>query len=142
MMKRLLIIITTGLLAWGCTTVNQPITITDKNVIQPNGEKEDEYELQVLDPGFNTWFETTWSPAKDRSKQYYDTWNDRYVDAWNYKASSARYSYFFTEPINYDYNTDYGMNVDRKLFYYFQYVENELKIPILDGGGPKAVAGG
>ncbi|MBR9997550.1 MAG: hypothetical protein KFF73_01200 [Cyclobacteriaceae bacterium] len=116
---------------WGCSSVQPPIQITDSNVITPEEDKT-EYEIEILDPGFNTWFMTQWNLAKDRSYQFYDTWNDRYVQAWNYKATSSQYGRFFTSTINYDTNEDYGMEVSRELFYYFQYVENKLNIPILN----------
>ncbi len=86
----------------------------------------------MLDPGFDTWFATNWSPSQDHLEQYYDSWNDQYVSAWNYKATHAGYSDFFDAPINYDPNIDYGLAVSRKLYYYFRYVEIVDKIQILD----------
>jgi hypothetical protein len=130
-MHRVWVIFIASLFFWGCTSVQPPIVITDGNVIPPEEDKT-EYEIEVLDPGFNTWFLTQWNPAKDRSYAYYDTWNDRYVQAWNYKATSSRYARFFTTTIDYDIKEDYGMEVNRTLFYYFKYVENVLNIPILN----------
>jgi hypothetical protein len=130
-MKKSWIVLSVFWLFWACSSVQPPIQITDENLIAP-GEDETEYELEVLDPGFNTWYLTQWSPAEDRSYQYYDTWNDRYVQAWNFKATSPRYGRFFTSTIDYDITEDYGMEVSRKLFYYFKYVEKELNIPILN----------
>jgi hypothetical protein len=130
-MKKSWIVLSVFWLFWACSSVQPPIQITDENLITP-GEDETEYELEVLDPGFNTWYLTQWSAAEDRSYQYYDTWNDRYVQAWNFKATSPRYGRFFTSTIDYDITEDYGMEVSRKLFYYFKYVEKELNIPILN----------
>ena len=132
-MKSLLILVLSGLLFWGCAGVQPHVMITDENLIQPKGDEEDvEYELEVLDTGFDTWFLTQWNPSQDRSYRYYDTWNDRYVQAWNFKATTARYGRFFNSIINYDITEDYGMEVSRKLYYYFKYVETELRIPILN----------
>jgi len=130
-MRRINSIILVILFLWGCAGVQPPIRITDENVVIPTEEKT-EYELEILDPAFNTWYLTNWNISKDRSYRYYDTWNDQYVQAWNFKASSARSARFFNTPINYDVNEDYGMEVSRKLFYYFKYVEKELGIPILN----------
>lgn len=130
-MRKLGIILIAVLFYWGCAGVQAPIRITDENVVVPTEDKT-EYELEVLDPGFNTWYLTNWNLAKDRSYKYYDTWNDRYVQAWNFKATSPRYAGFFNSTINYDVNEDYGMEVSRKLFYYFKYVETQLGIPILN----------
>jgi len=130
-MRRIWTLSIISIIMWGCTSTQPHVMITDENIILPDEDKP-EYELEVLDPGFNTWFLTQWSPAKDHSYKYYDTWNDRYVEAWNYKATSSRYSRFFNSTINYDITEDYGMEVSRKLFYYFKYVEDELNIPILN----------
>ncbi len=130
-MKRLIITGIVLLMVNACGTYQQPVQITSGNVIPPKGDKE-EHELVVLDPGFDTWFQTQWSPAKDRSSSYYNAWNDRYVQAWNFKATTPGYAPNFSNTINYDYSENYGMEVSRKLYYYFQYVENELGISILN----------
>lgn len=116
---------------WGCAGTQPHVMITGENVIPPRVEKT-EYEIEILDPGFNNWFLTQWNQAKDRSYEFYDTWNDRYVQAWNFKATHPRYAGFFNSTISYDTNEDYGIEVSRKLYYYFNYVEKELQIPILN----------
>jgi hypothetical protein len=130
-MKRVLIGMFVAVVAWSCAGSLPPIQITDENLIPPSKDKT-EYELEVIDPGFNNWFLTNWNLAEDRSYRFYDTWNDRYVQAWNFKATSPRYAGFFNQTISYDQNEDYGMEVSRKLYYYFKYVETELGIPILN----------
>ena len=49
-----------------------------------------------------------------------------------------RKSSFFEPIIGYDPTVDYGFELNHKLFYYFQYVENVLKIQIMPGG-PKVL---
>ena len=100
--------------------------------LDKNQQDQDQYEVVIIDPGFNNWFETTWNPAIDHSDKYYDQWNDQYVSAWNYKASHMGYSDYFDSSINYDPATDYGIEVSRKLYYYFRYVEIVKKIQVLD----------
>lgn len=124
----------------GCVAQQDPVMISESNIISPDGEAEEkEHDLIVLDPGFETWFLTTWSPAKDRTLSYYDSWNDRYVQAWNYKATHPGYARFFNSTIDYDMHEDYGMEVSRKLYYYFRWVETELGIPILDFQRPMGI---
>ena len=41
---------------------------------------------------------------------------------------------FFQTIIGYEPNVDYGFKLNHKLFYYFQYVEHKLRIPILSNG--------
>jgi hypothetical protein len=130
-MRSLWILAIVPLLLWGCAGTQPHVMITDENVIPPSEDKT-EYEIEILDPGFDTWFLTQWNAAEDRSYKFYDTWNDQYVQAWNYKATHPRYASFFNSTINYDVNEDYGMEVSRKLYYYFKYVETKLNIPILN----------
>ena len=51
---------------------------------------------------------------------------------------NPRKSSFFEPIIGYEPTVDYGFDLNHELFYYFQYVENVLKIQIMPGGS-KAV---
>ena len=104
--------------------------------IEPNGNEaagEDStgYELIVLDPGFDSWYMLQDSPARYRSQQYYEGWNRQYVSEWNALARQPGRRSFFNTIIGYEPSEDYGFELNHKLFYYFQYVENVLRIPIL-----------
>ena len=90
-----------------------------------------EYELLVFDVEFETWYTLHDSPALSRSKQFYHDWNTQYVQEWNNKVISSRHSEIFGDQIDYEFNVDYPFEIEHKLFYYFQYVEHVLKIPIL-----------
>ena len=129
-MKSIYVIVLSGLLLFGCATQSRMLRATDSNLIDIT-QNEGEYEVMVLDPGFESWFITTWSPAKDRSEEYYSGWNQQYVTEWNYKATRTPTAEFFTSMIQYDPNVRYGIDVERKLFYYFRWVETQLRIPIL-----------
>ncbi len=93
-----------------------------------------EYELVVLDPGFETWFLMHSRPSWYHTQSYYELWNRQFVSAWNTKSMSSRYSRMFDSTIDYDPTADYGLEINHKLFYYFQYVERELRIPVLTPG--------
>ncbi len=104
--------------------------------IEPNGSEaapEDsvEYELIVMDAGFETWYTLQDSPARYRSQQYYEGWNQQYVSAWNYLSTQPGRRSFFQTIVGYEPGVDYGFKLNHKLFYYFQYVEHVLGIPIL-----------
>lgn len=104
--------------------------------IEPEGNdvvQEDslEYELIVFDTEFETWYMLQDSPARYRSQQYYENWNRQYVLEWNYLATQPRRRSFFQPIVGYEPGVDYGFELNHKLFYYFQYVENVLRIPIL-----------
>ncbi len=138
MINRITIISTGFFLIVSCTTSNRMLQVQDENLIDIK-QDEEEYELIVLDPGFDTWYATTWSPAKDRSLNYYSTWNQRYVNAWNFKASNPHTSRLFDNTIQYDPTANYGMEVERKLYYYFRWVDTKLGIPILDSPPPQGI---
>lgn len=129
-MKVGIIVILSMLFLAGCATQNRMLNVADGNLIDIS-QNDEEYEVMVLDPGFETWFLTTWSPSKDRSQEYYSSWNQQYAAEWNYKATRPQTSKFFNDVINYDASIDYGIEVERKLFYYFRWVETQLGIPIL-----------
>jgi len=126
------------LLFGACHTSNRMLAVKDENLIDIK-QDEEEYELLVLDPGFETWFQATWGPAKDRSLSYYKSWNQRYVIEWNYKARQPHTFDLFDNTIQYDPNINYGLPVERKLFYYFRWVETQLNIPILSSPPPGGI---
>jgi hypothetical protein len=98
-----------------------------------------EYELIIIDPGFETWFLTQSKPTWYHSLNYYETWNKQYVTYWNSKVMSLHNNAYFETTIDYDPFIDYGLELNHKLFYYFQYVEKVHHIDILPPGmGPHA----
>ena len=107
----------------------------------PKGEMEIDslvYELETFDNQFETWFAMHDNPSKYRTQQYYESWNKQYVSAWNVNAVTPGKSWFFETIAGYDPHADYGFELNHKLFYYFQYVENVLKIEIIPNGGSVA----
>ena len=116
-----------------CSVQKKAAKIESNNI--ETAEKDSvEYELETFDQKFETWYMLHDSPSEYRSQQYYEGWNQRYVSAWNYNATDPRKSWFFEPVVGYDPSIDYGFELNHKLFYYFQYVENVLKIQIMSGG--------
>lgn len=121
---------------FACSTQKGVVKVNTQN---PENNEQDsvEYGLETFDAKFETWYLMNNSPAKYRSQEYYEGWNDRYVIAWNYKCTTSRNAFF--EPIiGYDPGVDYGFDLNHELFHYFQYVERVLKIEIIPGGGPRS----
>ncbi|GJM27827.1 MAG: hypothetical protein DHS20C17_04620 [Cyclobacteriaceae bacterium] len=126
----------------GCASSHPAGTLRPpaENMIDLSQKEEgEEYELIVMDPGFENWFQTTWNIGKDRSVNYYSHWNNMYVSAWNYKATHPHYSQFFDTMINYQPTIDYGIELERKLYYYFRWVDTKKGVPILDTRPPGAI---
>ena len=125
------------LLIAACSTQKGLVTVKSNN---EGSIVEDslEYELVTFDGKFETWYQMHNSPSMYRSQQYYENWNRQYVSAWNYNAMSGRRNSFFETIVGYESTVDYGFELNHELFYYFQYVEQVLKIQIMPGG-PQAV---
>lgn len=122
-----------AILIAGCTAQKTAQKSTTPKI---TGKDSTQYELIVLDPGFESWYTLKNSPALSRNKAYYHNWNVQYVQAWNNKVMSSHHSGIFGNRIDYDFNVDYPFEIEHKLFYYFQYVEQVLHIQILEYGPP------
>ena len=138
-MKNLFFLILIMLMLASCATQRKTAQVRISN---DAAESEDslEYELIIIDPGFETWFISTARPVWFYSQSYLETWNRQYVSAWNQQYTGGRNSRVFETFIDYQPTIDYGLDLNYRLFYYFQYVEKKLKIPILPSGmGPRAI---
>jgi hypothetical protein len=137
-MKQLLFIIGVILIVAACSSQKRVVKKENNADIEITADST-EYGLETFDSKFKTWFQMHGTPANYRSLQYYEAWNRQYVSAWNQKARRGRTGSFFEPITGYDLNVDYDFELNHELFYYFQYVEQVLKIQIIPGGGPKAV---
>ena len=130
-MKYLFLILITGLFA-ACATQHE---VQIKKDLTAKDETDSvSYELIVLDPGFDSWYASNSKPSWYHTQTYYENWNQRYAQAWNYEYQSGHFSKVLEGYIDYDHNIDYGLEINHKLFYYFQYVVHVLKIPLITGG--------
>lgn len=116
------------LILFAACRVQTPATKITTPEIAPDDSIK--YELIVLDPGFDSWYLQKPTPELDRSKEYFKYWNNQYVQEWNNNPGINRH---FGTSINYDFSEDYPLEIEHKLYYYFRYVEEILKIPILKG---------
>lgn len=93
------------------------------------GTDSTEYDIIVMDPGFESWF------IKNRKQPWYHTKeilavkNWQYVISWNQKVRDGQFQMRnprnpFTEHIEYRRDLDYGLDVNYKLYYYFKYIED------------------
>lgn len=127
---RLLSVIVLIALIVSCSSVKNVADKTVENSIQDSTE----YEMIVMDPSFETWFISNSKPDWYHSLDYYENWNRQYTHVWNAQISGFPNEHLLSTPINYEDNVDYGLEINHKLFYYFQYVERVLHIPILTVG--------
>ena len=93
-----------------------------------------EYEVETFDRKFDQWYQLYRNPSNYKSQAYYESWNQQYVSAWNAKCKRGGKDWPFEPVVGYNLGEDYGFEMNHKLFYYFMYVENVLKIQVLPGG--------
>ncbi len=98
----------------------EPVTIKNDSL---------QYEITIIDNGFNLYLNTIAKPKNFYSKDYYKTKNIFYVTEWNIRVQNPlRYNNAIYENIiNYDFNIDYGLEVNYKLYNYFKFVEYKYK---------------
>lgn len=105
--------------------------VSDKSTgsnILTKAESGDEYELIIIDSGFDRWFSINRRPVNYHTLSFYEQQNARYARAWNEKVDQqGRYrtaNYPFENRIDYNQSTDYGLELNYQLYYYFQYIED------------------
>ena len=130
-MKNLIFLLFVLLVAWSCSpskktaATGRQLTIQSDSTIKSDST---EYEIIIIDPEFEHWYLTQYSPAKDHSNEYYRNKNQVAVINWNDYYTRTRYHNVIESYIYYDYSVDYGIDVNRKLYWYFKYIEENYKI--------------
>lgn len=131
-MKKLISILVISLLICSCGTQQKKSISSHKNL--PEGavrivNESLDYEIIIIDVGFETYLNSIAQPANFYSQQFYEGKNKFYVAEWNIRAKNPmRYdSSIYENEINYDSNTDYGLDVNYKLYNYFKFVEHKYK---------------
>lgn len=109
-------------------------TVPNKNSNLPEGavriaNDSLEYEIIIIDVGFETYLNTIAKPAHFYSQEFYEMKNKFYVIEWNVRARNpgSFNSTIYENVIDYDFNIDYGLDVNYKLYNYFKFVEYKYK---------------
>lgn len=88
-----------------------------------------EYEIIIIEPGFNSWLASTAKPEGYYSQPYMEVRNRQYVIEWNQRVlQPLPYdSNLYELQIDYQPNIDYGYEVNYKLYNYFIYFQLTYK---------------
>ncbi|QFZ55681.1 hypothetical protein FEZ18_13175 [Oceanihabitans sp. IOP_32] len=88
-----------------------------------------EYEIIIIEPGFNFWLASRAKPKGYYSQHFLETRNRQYVIAWNQRVMQPqRYDPGLYEmQIDYQPEIDYGYDVNYKLYNYFIYFQLTYK---------------
>jgi hypothetical protein len=102
------------------TTSNDTIRIANDSL---------EYEIIIIEPGFNSWLVSTAKPEGFYSQSYLETRNYIYVTEWNSRVlQPLRFNQNLYEmQIDYSKGIDYGYDVNYKLYNYFIYFQLTYK---------------
>jgi len=104
-----------------------------KEMIKPDTLLTDslEHRLIVLDPGFESWLVT--KPSRwFYSQSYYEQKNRLYVTEWNHRYRIFPGKVKYDSYIDYDFRTDYGLDLNYKLYYYFRYFEEKNNVRLIN----------
>lgn len=86
-----------------------------------------EYEIIIIEPGFNFWLQSVAKPEGYYSQSYLESRNQLYVIEWNNRVHQPiRFdTSLYQLQIDYDSFTDYGYEVNYKLYNYFIYFQRK-----------------
>lgn len=83
-----------------------------------------EYEIIIIDPGFNSWLATRARQRGYYSQQYLENKNRFWVTEWNARAMDPRrWNGMYQMQIDYSPNIDYGYEVNFLLYNYLVYFQ-------------------
>jgi hypothetical protein len=90
-----------------------------------------QYDIIIVDLKFDQWYITNFNEAKDHTNDYYRTFDRIAVPRWNEYFREGKYESVIDCYIEYWPDIDYGLNVNRKLYWYFKYIESNYGIRLL-----------
>ncbi len=134
-MRNLVLIIILVLGAFSCKTSDK---LVKKETAQLNLKGNDtvkivneevEYEIIIIEPGFNFWVDSQARPRGYYTQEYLESKNSIFVVAWNNRVlDPQRFDPNLYElQINYERHIDYGYEVNYMLYNYFIYFQNKYK---------------
>ena len=131
-MKNLFFYLVIGIFIVSCGSTSKTTVKNDTNL--PEGAVRIandtlEYEIIIFDIGFETYLRSIAQPEWYYSQEFLENKNKFYVTEWNIRVNNA-FKYnpdIYENRIDYDFNTNYGLDVNYKLYNYFKFVEYKYK---------------
>ncbi|MDR6843553.1 DUF6146 family protein [Flavobacterium granuli] len=131
-MKNLICILIVLLIIIGCSASKSNVVSTEKPKNDHNDtikivNEELEYEVIIIEPGFDFWLQSTAYPRGYYSQSYLETKNNFYVLEWNNRVRSPeRYpSNLYEMTIDYNSTINYGYEVNYLIYNYMIYFQNK-----------------
>jgi len=129
-MKIIFKLIIIGLLVSSCnssqsvTNTNQEPEIPEEDIVKLESDAL-EYDIIIIEPGFNSWLATTARPEGYYSQSYMESKNWVLVQEWNARVlQPIKYnSDLYQSQIDYRPGINYGYDLNYKLYNYFIYFQ-------------------
>jgi hypothetical protein len=104
------------------------VTTTEQDTVRIAND-DLKYEIIIIEPGFNSWLERTAKPKGYYSQEFLESRNQIYVAEWNRRVlqPSVYDPNLYEMQIDYNPSTDYGYEVNYKLYNYFIYFQLHYK---------------
>ena len=113
-------------------------TKTVKNDTVKISNPDSGYDVIIIEPGFSVWLETKAKPKSFYNQKTLENKNIQMVSQWNTRVlQPSKYdSKLYEMQINYQSGTDYGFDMNYKLYNYFIFFQNKYKQNLLGSRVP------
>lgn len=132
LLKQIAVLFSIGLFFWSCgsSPVKNNSTQKEEPVVIANESLE--YEIIIIDIGFNLYLNTIAKPEGFYSQNYLENKNRVFVANWNNRARNPQQfnPNIYENVIDYDANIDYGYDVNYKLFNYFLFAQQKYRMSL------------
>ncbi|WP_179334771.1 DUF6146 family protein [Winogradskyella costae] len=135
-MKKIIPFIIVLILIASCKSYNYSPTINNDNensFVKSDtvsiSSDENDYEILIIEPGFNSWLLSTARPEGYYSQEFLESRNALLVQGWNQRNLQPHIydPNLYEVRIDYDTRTDYGYDINYKLYNYFIYFQLKYK---------------
>mgnify|MGYP000106078997 CR=1 FL=1 len=133
LLKQIFLLFSIGIFFWACGSSNLNNTKKEEPVVIANDSLE--YEIIIIDLGFNYFLNSIAQPEGFYSQNYMEARNRAWVITWNQRFQNPnQFNHnVYENMIDYQANVDYGYEVNYKLFNYFLFAQRKYKMSL--GGG-------
>ncbi|QNM85610.1 hypothetical protein H9W90_00355 [Polaribacter pectinis] len=132
LLKQIILLFSVGIFIWACgsSPINNKNIEKEEPVVIANDSLE--YEITIIDIGFNLFLNTIAQPEGYYSQEYLETRNRIFVTNWNIRARNPSQfnDNIYENVIDYQPNIDYGYDVNYKLFNYFMFAQRKYKMTL------------